>query len=158
MATGSTEYDNYERLYFNYSHLFTKGEREPFPMFGFECGEGWYDILKQLIEHIDHYFKHKYKGVPEGFAIVQVKEKFGTLRFYVHGGDDVINELISFTEDLSYKTCEYCGSNQNIMKSKGWMITACQHCTVTNEGLKQREWEALNMTPLCIHENPNQTI
>jgi hypothetical protein len=141
MITGNTEYvDPYIKLVEKYNHLFTKGELEPFAMFGFECGDGWYPLLEQLISHIDHYFKHKYKGVPEGFAIVQVKEKFGGLRFYVHGGDDVVHELIRFAENLADQTCEFCGSNQNIMRSQGWIITACEKCTETRESLKGRKW------------------
>lgn len=131
---------NYEELTKKYEHLFSKDTLEPFPLFGFECMEGWFDILKMLVEHIDIYFHHKYKGVPEGFKIVQVKEKFGGLRFYVENADDVVHELIRFTETLADHTCEYCGSNQNILKSKGWIITACEQCTKTHEFLVNREW------------------
>lgn len=130
----------YENLIKKYNHLFTRGEMQPFAMFGFECGDGWYDILELLIGQIDHYFTHKYKGVPEGFAIVQVKEKFGGLRFYVDGGDDVVYELIRFAENLADRTCEYCGSNQNIMRSQGWIITACESCTKTREFLITKKW------------------
>jgi len=135
------EEKNYENLIKKYNHLFTKNGREPFAMFGFECGDGWYDLLEELIDQIDRYFTHKHKGVPDGFAIVQVKEKFGGLRFYVEGADDAIYELIRFAETLSYKTCEFCGSNQNIMHSTGWIVTACEQCTQTRESLKGRNWK-----------------
>lgn len=146
MATGSTiQEKNYDNLVIKYSKLFSQHPMEPFPMFGWECDIGWYDLLEQLLEHIDHYFEHKYKGVPEGFTIVQIKEKFGGLRFYVHGGDDTVYEIIRFAEALSYRTCESCGSNQNIMRSKGWIVTACKTCIETKERLKypdgrDREW------------------
>jgi replicative DNA helicase Mcm len=67
----------YDALAEKYKHLFAQDSLEPFPMFGFECNKGWYNILKMLIEHIDTYLNHKYKGVPEGFKITQIKEKFG---------------------------------------------------------------------------------
>lgn len=132
--------NKYEYLTQKYAHLFSKNELQPLPMFGFECGEGWYNNLAQLLGHIDHYLNHKHKGVPEGFHITQIKEKFGGLRFYVDGADDVIHELITFTENLCDRTCEYCGSNQNIMRSKGWIVTACKNCTETHENLKTRQW------------------
>lgn len=138
------EEKNYENLIKKYSHLFTNENGRAFSMFGFECGDGWYDLLEGLIDHIDRYTKHKYKGVPEGFKIVQVKEKFGGLRFYIDGGDDVIYELIRFAENLSYKTCEFCGSNQNIRRSTGWIITACEPCTKTRERLQDRNWVIVN--------------
>jgi hypothetical protein len=141
--TGSTEpLTGYNYLSVKYRHLFTNERRNPVAMFGFECGDGWYKILEQLISHIDHYLNHKYKGEQTDFEIVQIKEKFGGLRFYVHNADDVIHELIRFTENLSYRTCEYCGSNQNVMRSKGWIVTACKDCIGTNQYLidREREW------------------
>jgi len=144
MATGSTGHlEGYDYLTVKYKHLFTTSPMRAMAMFGFECGDGWYDILEQLLDHIDTHFKHKYKGVPEGFCIAQIKEKFGGLRVYVDGGDDVVHELIRFTETLSYKTCEFCGSNQNVQQSKGWIITACQHCIDNRERLQGREWRKM---------------
>ncbi len=131
---------NYNDLITKYKHLFTNDNRQPLTMFGFECGDGWYNLIAQLIDQIDSYLLHKHKGVPEGFAIVQVKEKFGGLRFYIHGGDTAIYELIRFAEEQSYRTCEYCGSNQNIMRSKRWIITACEQCTQLHDHLKTKEW------------------
>jgi hypothetical protein len=142
MATGSTtpETKDFNSLYKKYQHLFTTDNRRAFAMFGFECGEGWYTIIAQLIDHIDSYIKHKYKDQPFDFQIVQIKEKFGGLRFYIDGGDSEIYELIRFAEELSYKTCEYCGSNEDIFRSKGWVITACLKCATTHDHLKGKEW------------------
>lgn len=143
MATGATEtVKNYEYLYTKYSHLFTDGEKEPVSMFGFECGNGWYKILENLIDHIDRYIHHKYKrqGTEFYFKITQIKEKFGGLRFYYDGGDDAIFELVRYVENQSYHTCEFCGTNQEIMRSQGWVITACKPCATTHENLKHRNW------------------
>lgn len=56
----------------------------------------------------------------------QVKEKFGGLRFYVDGGDEVSNRLISFAESLSVKTCEVCGAPGR-QRDGGWIKTLCEH-------------------------------
>lgn len=140
--TGSTaqEDKNYTHLYKKYQHLFTKQNGRAFAMFGFECGDGWYKILEQLIDQIDSYIQQKYKDKEFDFQIVQIKEKFGGLRFYFDGGDDVIHELTRLAENLSYNTCEYCGSNQNIFRSHGWIVTACHDCATTHENLKDRKW------------------
>jgi hypothetical protein len=44
---------------------------------GFECGDGWYDILDNLCGAIASY------GNAEDVMVDQIKEKFGQLRFYV---------------------------------------------------------------------------
>ena len=49
---------------------------------GFECGEGWYEVLKRLsceLEALNLQFYDKYKV---RIQADQVKEKFGTLHFY----------------------------------------------------------------------------
>lgn len=132
----------YDTLYQKYLHLFNTGvdSRRPFPMFGFECGIGWYNILSTLLKLIDHHFKLKYSGVPEGFAITQIKEKFGGLRFYIDGGDDVVYGYIQFAEHVANSTCEFCGSNVAVRKSQGWITTACSSCIDTNDDLKNRKW------------------
>ena len=133
--------NKYENLIKKYQHLFTNGNLEPVTMFGIECADGWYFLISELLNHIDQYFHHKYKGVPEGFQITQIKEKFGDLRIYADGADNAVWELIRFTENLSHKTCEYCGSNQNILKSSGWIVTACKQCTEKNDFLKTKQWK-----------------
>jgi hypothetical protein len=54
----------------------------------------------------------------------QVKEKFGALRFYYNGGDDVIDGMVGMAEAMSGCTCEACG-NIGRVRSGGWMRTLC---------------------------------
>ena len=58
---------------------------------------------------------------------VQVKEKFGGLRFYYSGGDEYIDGLVAMAEAMSCVTCERCGEvgKQN---QKGWIETLCYDC------------------------------
>jgi hypothetical protein len=57
----------------------------------------------------------------------QVKEKFGTLRFYVTGGDSEIHGMIQMAETMSAVTCEDCGSPGTTVAG-GWVQTLCaQH-------------------------------
>jgi hypothetical protein len=55
----------------------------------------------------------------------QVKEKFGTLRFYYRGGDDYVGGAVSLAESLTEVTCEACGAPGE-RGGKGWITTLCQ--------------------------------
>lgn len=103
--------------------------------FGFECGDGWFDIIDTLCQsiqnHIDH--KVKYESLTEEqiyslqVVAAQVKEKFGGLRFYVDGGDEYIDGLIGLAEGLSYRICETCGDKGRTY-NHGWVRTHCEPC------------------------------
>ena len=60
----------------------------------------------------------------EQVVAIQVKEKFGGLRFYYNGGDDYIRGVVSMAETMSYTTCEVCGSPGNL-RGKHWVQTLC---------------------------------
>ena len=100
---------------------------------GFECGDGWYNILNLLMSNIQHYtdwnnqnFEKgytQYKQVPQ-VTLDQVKEKFGTLRFYYTGGDEHISGMVRMAESMSSAICEECG-NPGERRGSGWIYTAC---------------------------------
>jgi hypothetical protein len=58
-----------------------------------------------------------------GFAVTQVKEKYGTLRFYC-GCSDRIDHLVNLAERASSLTCEECGEAGQI-RGQSWLYTAC---------------------------------
>ena len=91
---------------------------------GFECGDGWLDLIDHLCYLIHWHLRHNAKPNTEQFVASQIKEKFGTLRFYGHGGDDKIHAMIEFAESFSGKICEQCGSPGKT-KGHGWYYTAC---------------------------------
>jgi len=154
-----------------------KSMQETCMCWGFECGDGWFQILNQLMGNIQHHidwrerqrevvikfnrmaeqlkagdstlFDEEYKDligldfkekrrqemlerdpqtIPEPITQVtldQVKEKFGTLRFYYSGGDDYIRGLVSMAESMSGVTCEECG-NPGTQTPGGWIKTVCK--------------------------------
>jgi hypothetical protein len=55
---------------------------------------------------------------------VQVKEKFGGLRFYVDRATDKHYGYITFAESMSYRTCEECGA-EGRHYGIGWHRTLC---------------------------------
>lgn len=62
-----------------------------------------------------------YKAVP---MAVQIKEKYGTLRFYVHGATEQQYAYIEFAEALSANVCEVCG-DRGSRRGYGWITTRC---------------------------------
>jgi len=120
--------------------------RYPFPMFGLELPPGWTDLVDhlcyQIQQHIDNREQQikwalKYneqedlaygpREVPESVPqvhVTQVKEKFGTLRFYYNGGDDTIDGMVYLAESLSGIICETCG-NKGKRRGGGWVRTLC---------------------------------
>ena len=93
---------------------------------GFDCGDGWFNILDQLMGNIQHHidWKNKKEEVVAQVTLDQVKEKFGTLRFYYSGGDDYIDGLVTMAESMSGVTCEECGL-PGTQTQGGWIKTAC---------------------------------
>lgn len=59
-----------------------------------------------------------------GFAVEQVKEKFGTLQFY-SSSNGTIDKLIALAKKLSAMTCEECGEAGTLGQSHGWYSTRC---------------------------------
>lgn len=102
----------------------------------FEHGPGWYGIIDHIMSAI----------TTAGFdadrdEIRQVKEKFGTLRFYIacdvhaqsgyesdaHGSRQRLDRILKAINDnnSSGKTCEQCGKSGQLLVSAGWWSTRC---------------------------------
>lgn len=94
---------------------------------GIECGDGWYNIIDQLCANIQsHIDWEESRGIAIPQVVAeQVKEKFGTLRFYVRGGDEYIDALIAMAESMSGVTCEACGK-PGTTGGSGWISTMCE--------------------------------
>lgn len=107
-------------------------DRDGHPMrtamcWGFECGDGWYDLIDRLCGWLQ--FNTDRNGHLPKYAnqvvAVQVKEKFGGLRFYVNNASDVQDGAISFAESMSYRICDVCGAPGKPNK-EGWIRTRCE--------------------------------
>lgn len=84
-------------------------------------GKGWHELIEPLVDYcVEHNIK-----------VIQIKEKFATLRFYTSSTNAEFSEMIYKAEKLSAVTCEECGAPG---KQRGmcWMYTACdQHVRET---------------------------
>lgn len=76
------------------------------------------EIKKELIK-CNYLYKYR---------IMQIKEKFGTLRWYDNGSPEgCVNNVIDKYEDISYHTCIVCGKPATKI-SKGWISPYCDNC------------------------------
>ena len=91
--------------------------------FYFECFDGWFNLINQLSIDISKVVEEESNT---DFKVAQIKEKFGGLRYYYHGGcaSSKIDELIGVAEAVSYSICEECGAPGEIRKG-GWIRTLC---------------------------------
>jgi hypothetical protein len=96
--------------------------------FGIETGDGWFKIIDQLSADIT--LLDEKNGTTT--IAVQVKEKYGGLRFYVQAGSDAIFDLIDAAEEESLKTCEMCGEPGEL-RGVGWVSTMCDKCWAEKE-------------------------
>ena len=111
------------------------------PMYGIECDDGWYDLLYNLCYEIQTYVDRN--GCPAIIA-TQIKEKFGSLRFYYHMDIDqvpldevaqdncykAIDAIVRKYEALSFETCEDTGNVGSLCKRGQWMKTLCKESAV----------------------------
>jgi len=65
------------------------------------------------------------KETGERFEVVQVKEKLGTLRFYVSHHTDTIDERIVEAQKESSRTCEVCGQPGKQPETGGGVRAVC---------------------------------
>lgn len=67
------------------------------------------------------------RKVPQ-IQAVQVKEKYGTLRFYTNFSDEYVDGLIAMAESMTAVTCQECG-NLGKVRGLGWIYVACDEHT-----------------------------
>lgn len=100
---------------------------------GIETGDGWFWLLDNLCASLQGTTDNCNPPHPQVIA-VQVKEKFGALRYYVQGATDIQYGRIELAERMSHSICEDCGSTSAKLRTRnGWQSTRCDKC-----------WEAKN--------------
>ena len=114
--------------------IYAKRMEERFPKMykgrygGFAIGKGWWPLIEKLSETIQHHvdsMQRRREKCPQ-VVVQQVKEKFGTLRFYVEGSTEKQDNYIWFAESMSARTCEECGAPGKL-HTNGWHRTLCDH-------------------------------
>lgn len=91
-----------------------------------------------ICEELNKLFKtSKTKNFNKKYHITQIKEKYGSLRWYDNGVPADIkekyDEIIGKYETLSAKTCVMCGKDCKIESLGGWFIPICEECKECNK-------------------------
>lgn len=88
---------------------------------GLAVGNGWFNIIDLLCAGLQSVTDG---GGPQVVA-VQIKQKFGGLRFYVDTHSRAQGVLIEQAERMAERTCEMCGAPGEQISLDGWVVVTC---------------------------------
>ncbi|WP_229144465.1 hypothetical protein [Alcanivorax sp. 1008] len=92
---------------------------------GLAVDDGWFCLIDSLCAGLQDLTDKS--GMPQVQA-VQVKEKFGGLRFYAGGCDSLQSGMVLMAELLSSRTCEVCGAPaKRCVREVGWRTLCAAH-------------------------------
>jgi hypothetical protein len=172
----------------------SKSSGESAMAWGCECGDGWFDIIDRLCQTLSNLYTSAIPVGSEGYMAVdapavvatQIKEKFGTLRFYYRlepdeqvkklreeGNPEVVRAIedwlmayasyvdgaIHMAETLTMHTCEISGLRGELHRtSSGWVKVLNRGVAATNPALSARGYAPVKQM-LSSDTNPtvNQT-
>lgn len=142
--------DMYVGFMEKYPVLFQKKDKpmtETCMCWGIECPEGWFNILSELCKKLEFLNNTLCKNYNVQIVAEQVKEKFGTLRFYYnilpfcedenlektyHIINDIVSDIVNMAEVKSGEICQICGKEIWAEKDKkvsmDWIGYYCSDC------------------------------
>ena len=183
-----------KKLYQNYPRIFVDADKsvnESCMAWGIECGDGWYNIIDTLCQSMSNCYTTSIRieaadshiSNDEPFFVInpptviatQVKEKFGTLRFYYSlkydtkleeldrtgkypdikkikdGYYHYIDGMVHYAEMLSARTCEITGKEGEMHVSdgtrRGWYKVLNCEFAKTDEKFASREYTPVKNIP-----------
>jgi len=83
---------------------------------------GWVPIVRKLCEDVEE--------IDVGIDVHQIKEKFGSIRFYYTtlSSREDINELIKDAQSQAKRTCQRCGEPGEDRSVNNWITVLCNDC------------------------------
>jgi hypothetical protein len=83
------------------------------------CDDGWINIISECHNELI--------AIDKNYSIQQIKQKFGTLRYYCTPSnpkhEEQFAKIVDKYERLSIKVCEISGTGGVLMKKDGWFKT-----------------------------------
>jgi len=138
------------------------GIRDLYGAFGLDVGDGWYQLIREMCAEITAAYEAAGREVD--IVVDQVKEKYGTLRFYYHHEDQEtairafdclpgspslriqsghsslhqkVAEIVDKYEERSAYVCEVCGQPGILRTDLDWVLTLCdEHYQPKKETVK----------------------
>lgn len=90
--------------------------------------DGWRKVFgEQMCEEIQNELNKLSEEDKLKYRILQIKEKYGYLRWYSNWHTDEIAKIITKYEELSERTCIKCGAPATKI-SLGWISPWCDEC------------------------------
>jgi len=131
--------DPIDKLIKDYPSVF-KGMVDSSP---YSLPSGWYLLVDKLCSDLSVLLDEELKNTKEDpeqplFMLLQIKEKFGGLRFYYMmntKNDELyhkVQKLIDIAEDTSYTICEITGKPGEFCKSGSQYHTFCEEVRIKN--------------------------
>lgn len=135
-----------EELINKYPKIFEDYEDNPDRVNWYGLPKGWISVMDKLCgciqSYIDNHVTYTKDGKyrPQQVTCSQMKEKFGGLRFYTNGHDQVVEGMISMAEHMCYNTCDECGSEEDLGVTSGWVSVKCRKCIISHGDRAMNAW------------------
>ena len=130
----------YNRIFWNnifarLGHIFVRNVPDMYPAsVSHKYKKQWQRHYKWKNLFMAHPVYIKPKNTPE-IKILQIKEKFGSLRIYVkyinfsERESGQVSGIVGLAEQISCQICEDCGINKDVTRNNtGWIRSLCPHC------------------------------
>jgi hypothetical protein len=136
-----------EEIIAKYPKIFEDYQGNPARVNWHGVPKGWLPIINKLCgciqDYIDFHVSYTKEGQykPTQVTCTQMKEKFGGLRFYTNGHDEVIEGMIKMAEHLCDNTCDQCGTEEDLGMTSGWISVLCRNCAIANGDRAMAGWK-----------------
>ena len=108
---------------------------------GTSVPDGWSGIVMEFVVKLRELLSEDLaEGEKSAFQVLQLKEKFGTIRLYYgftseeEGVEEKVKSLVNNLELESGSVCLDCGSRDEVEQTNtGWIATLCKKCREKRE-------------------------
>ena len=98
----------------------------PYEVCGVECGDGWANIVEGILRYVENY--HKNHPSSWKLDITQIREENGALHIHTTHETRALTRMLKEAKEMSLKTCEICGSTDNVGQTLSPIKTRCYNC------------------------------